>query len=103
MDKAYNSAIAIATALVQHDSTLSFTVDYYDVRRGSFVLSIIRKDKHVAVISFTECLGYFGVLATQENLDIGNRNFNDVKFEAKDSDKMLTFIFNILEAYKVLA
>lgn len=101
MDKAYNSAIAVATALVQHDATLSFTVDYYDVKLNSFLLSIIRNTKHVAVISFNECLGYFGVIAIQDS--IGGRNYNDVKFEAKDSDKMLTYIFNILEAYKVVA
>lgn len=101
MDKAYNTAIAIATALVQHDSTLSFTVDYYYPRLGSFIVTILRKGKNVVVISFTECLGYFGVLAIQENSH--NRNYNDVRFEAKDSDKMATYIFNILEAYKVVA
>lgn len=103
MDKAYNTAIAIATVLVQNSASLSFSVDYYDVRRGSFVLSISRNDTCIVVISFTECLGYFGVLAMQENLAVGNRNYNDVRFEAKDSDKMLIYIFNILEAYKVVA
>lgn len=103
MDKAYNSAIAIATALVQHDSTLSFTVEDYDSKRCGFRLVISRNDERIVMISFSEHLGYFGVYAQQFEYLIGNRNYNDVKFEAKDSDKMLTYIFNILEAYKVVA
>jgi hypothetical protein len=103
MDKAYNTAIAIATVLVQNSASLSFSMDYYNERRGSFVLSIRRNDTCVAVISFTECLRQFGVLLRYDDSCSYVHNFNDVRFDVKDSDKMMTYIFHILEAYKVVA
>jgi hypothetical protein len=103
MDKAYNTAIAIATVLIENDSTLSFIVEDYDSKRGGFRLVITRDDERIALISFSEYSRIFKVLLIQNEYLSCNCNYNDVSFDVKDSDKMMTYIFHILEAYKVVA
>ncbi len=108
MFKAYNSAIAVATVLLQHDSSLAFTVDrYHDDSSSSyssyFRLLIGKDNEHTVMINYSECLGYFEVWSDQIDSFDEHESYNDVRFNKDESDKMLTYIFNILEAYKAKA
>lgn len=105
MFKAYNSAIAVATVLLQHDSSLAFTVDrYYDDPVSPYFRLIIGKDnEHTVMINYSERLGYFEVWSDQVDSFDEHECYNDVRFNKDESDKMLTYIFSIIEAYKARA